>query len=251
MVTEFIELEDLGEALRENRPLRPARAYQYRLAPEALNFVAATVADPIPFGRQILSGSGLHPTPDLSLVAILPSGDLEDVRLDEPFDLRQRGAERFIVFRTDREFKLLLEDRQLVWGKPFISGTALRIVGAIDAQREIFLKVSTGPDRLIEAHDLVDLAAPGVERFYTAIKAAPAWDITVNSRQEFVPAQQVTFEQVVLLAYPGSQPETNVVYSVTYRHVASKPHAGELSAGGSVEVKHNGSIFNVARTVQS
>jgi hypothetical protein len=173
------------------------------------------------------------------------------VRLDEPFDLRQRGAERFIVFRTDREFKLLLEDRQLVWGKPFISGTAVRTVGDIDAQHDLFLKVSNGPDRLIGAHDLVDLSSPGVERFYTAAKAIPVWDIAVNSRQAIVPTQHVTFEQVVLLAYPESKPETNVVYSVTYRHVASKPHAGELSAGGSVEVKHHGSIFNVARTVQS
>lgn len=76
-------------------------------------------------------------------------------------------------------------------------------------------------------------------------------EITVNSRQEPVPSTHVTFEQVVQLAYPGAQPEANVVYSVTYRHVASKPHAGELSAGGTVEVKNKGSVFNVARTVQS
>lgn len=76
-------------------------------------------------------------------------------------------------------------------------------------------------------------------------------EITVNSREDFVPSTHVTFEQVVELAYPGAQPEANVVYSMTYRHVESKPHAGELSAGGSVAVKHKGSVFNVARTVQS
>ena len=85
----------------------------------------------------------------------------------------------------------------------------------------------------------------------TTKKPAPKWEITVNSREEIVPSEHVTFEQVVQLAYPGAQPEANVVYSVTYRHVASKPHAGDLGAGGSVEVKNHGSIFNVARTVQS
>ena len=89
------------------------------------------------------------------------------------------------------------------------------------------------------------------EQLFTAPKTTPMWEITVNSRQEFVPSKEVTFEQVVKLAYPSPGPETNVVYSVTYRHVASVPHAGELAAGGSVEVKHHGSIFNVARTVQS
>jgi hypothetical protein len=38
---------------------------------------------------------------------------------------------------------------------------------------------------------------------------------------------------------------------MTYRHAASKPHAGELAEGGAVEVKHHGTIFNVTKTVQS
>lgn len=74
--------------------------------------------------------------------------------------------------------------------------------------------------------------------------------ITVNSRAEPVPTAHVTFEQVVQLAYPGAH-DANVKFSMTFRHVASKPHAGELSAGGAVEVRHQGSTFNVTRTVQS
>lgn len=74
--------------------------------------------------------------------------------------------------------------------------------------------------------------------------------ITVNSREDPVPTAHVTFEQVVQLAFPGAH-EANVKFSMTFRHVDSKPHAGELSAGGSVEVRHKGSTFNVTRTVQS
>lgn len=251
MTNELIECDDVGEALREGRPLRPARAYNYQLATDDLNFRAAQVIDPAPLGRQILAGAGLAPSLDISLIAILASGELEDVRLDEPFDLRGRGAERFIAFQSDREFKLVLNDRQLVWGKPFISGAAVRVLGDFGPDRDLFLKVAGSPDRLIGAQDLVDLAAPGVEHLFTAEKTVQMWEITVNSRQEFVASNEVTFEQVVRLAYPDPSPETNVVYSVTYRHVASTPHAGELAAGGSVEVKHHGSIFNVARTIQS
>lgn len=187
----------------------------------------------------------------MSLIAILASGDFEDVRLDEPFDLRGRGAERFIAFQSDREFKLVLNGHQLVWGKPVISGAALYKLAGVDSDHALYLKAPDGPDRLIEPHDLVDLATPGVEHLFTATKTVPMWEITVNSRQEFVPSKHVTFEQLVQLAYPGAQPEANVLYSVTYRHVASKPHAGELGAGGSVEVKHKGGVFNVARTIQS
>jgi hypothetical protein len=59
----------------------------------------------------------------------------------------------------------------------------------------------------------------------------------------------VTFEQIVQLAFPGSH-EPDVVFSMTYRHAASKPHAGELGAGGIVEVK-KGTVFNVTRTIRS
>ena len=103
---------------------------------------------------------------------------------------------------------------------------------------------------LTKSDDVGD-AFRGGSPLLSAGKAAHTWEITVNSRQDFVSSKEITFEQVVKLAYPNPGPETNVIYSVTYRHVASIPHAGELAAGGSVEVKHHGSIFNVARTIQS
>ncbi|HDR9134824.1 MULTISPECIES: multiubiquitin domain-containing protein [Burkholderia] len=75
-------------------------------------------------------------------------------------------------------------------------------------------------------------------------------EIVVNGREVEVNDRNVTFEQLVAIAYPGEPPMPNIKYSITYRGVVSKPHSGELAAGGSVEVK-NGSIFNVGRTVQS
>ncbi len=75
-------------------------------------------------------------------------------------------------------------------------------------------------------------------------------EIIVNSRPREIHGHEATFEQVVQLAFPGAAADQNTVYSMTYRHAASNPHAGELGAGGKVEVK-NGTIFNVTRTVRS
>src|SRR5579863_1047576 len=119
---ESLEFDDLGEALREGRALRPARGYRIRFAQDDLSFRNLDVTDPVPLGRQILTTAGRDPQDGYSLFAILPSGDFEDVRLDEPFDLRERGAERFVAFQTDRDFKLTLNDHQLAWGKPTIGG---------------------------------------------------------------------------------------------------------------------------------
>ncbi len=244
-----LEYDDLGEALREGRALRAARSFRILYAQNNLNFRALDVDDPMPLGRQILTTAGLDPRDGYSIFAILPAGDFEDVRLDEPFDLRERGAERFVAFQTDRDFKLTLNDHQLAWGKPAINGAALYSLAEIGHDEAVFLEVRGGEDRLIEPGELIDLTMPGIERFITAPKPAPTFEIIVNSRPRVVTGRQVTFEQIVQLAFPGSH-DSNVVFSMTYRHAASKPHAGELGAGGFVEVK-KGTIFNVTKTIQS
>ena len=75
-------------------------------------------------------------------------------------------------------------------------------------------------------------------------------EIIVNSRPREIHGHEASFEQVVQLAFPGCAADQNTVYSMTYRHAASNPHAGELGPGGKVEVK-NGTIFNVTRTIRS
>ena len=247
---DVLDYDDLADALREDRALRPARAYRIRFAQGDLNFRHLDAEDPVPLGRQILAAAGCDPRDGYSLFAILPTGDFEDVRLDEPFDLRARGAERFMAFQTDRDFKLTLDDRQLEWGKPAIGGAALYKLAGVGGDEAIFLEVRGGEDWLIEPDDLVDLTEPGVERFITAPRPSKTYEIIVNSRPRVVEDRHVTFEQVVQLAFPGPH-DTNVVFSMTYRHAASKPHAGELAAGGTVDVKRKGTVFNVTRTVQS
>lgn len=250
MSKELLDFDDLGDALREGRPLRQARWYRFLLAQEDLNFLTRQVSDPVPLGRQLLEAAALDPEAGYSLFAILPSGDFEDVRLNEPFDLREHGAERFVAFLTDRDFKLTLNGDELRWGKPVISGTMLYSLAKPSNEEGVYLEVRGGKDRLIEPTELIDLTEPGIERFITAPKPAPTYEIIVNSRPRTVNASNVTYEQIVQLAFPG-QHAPNVNFSMTYRHAASASHAGELGAGGTVEVKKKGTVFNVTRTVQS
>ena len=245
-----LDCDDLGEALREGRPLKLAHSYRILFAQGNLEFQPLTVSDPVPLGRQILEAAGLKPEAGYSLFGILPSGDFEDVRLDEAFDLRQMGAERFVVFLTDRTFKLTLDDAQIKWGEPVMNGAVLYELAKLSNEEAVFLEVPGGKDRLIDPGETINLAEPGIERFITAPKVATTFEIIVNSRSKTVLDQKVTFVQIVQFAFPGEH-AANVVFSMTYRHAASKPHAGELGKGGVVEVKQEGTIFNVTRTVKS
>jgi Multiubiquitin len=99
--------------------------------------------------------------------------------------------------------------------------------------------------RMNVMHAVENNINPGAEQ----ARAGHHIEITVNGRPRHVADRHVTFEDVVQIAFPND-PTPNVVFSMTYRHAASKPHAGELAARASVEVK-KGTSFNVTRTVQS
>ena len=92
------------------------------------------------------------------------------MRLDEPYDLRVHGTEKFIVFRTDRLFKFTIDNRQMEWGKPLISGLIVRRLAAVGDDYAVYLEVRGGQDREINDTDIIDLSKPGIERFITLIK---------------------------------------------------------------------------------
>lgn len=243
--------DDVGAAIRENRPLREAATFRIRFGLEGLSFRNIDVPDPVPTGRQILDSAGLDRRSDYLLYALIASGDFEDIRLDETVDLRGKGAERFIAFKSDRDFKFALNDRQMAWGHAVLMGSTLYDLAEVSPDEAIFLEVRGGEDRLIEPDERINLDAPGVEKFITAPRPHKGYIIVVNAVEETVPDKLVTFEQVVKLSHPNAPVETNVKFSMTYRNAASHPHAGELGEGGSIEVKNHGTIFNVTRTVQS
>lgn len=244
------DVDDVGQAIREGRSLREAKSYRILFAQDNLEFRAIAVNDPVPLGRQILAAAGLNTSDDYGLIAILQTGDFEDVRLDEPFDLRGHGAERFVAFQSDRDFKVTVNGAQISWGKPAIPGIALYELAKPGHNEAVFMVVRGGEARLIDRTEAVDLTPPIVEHFVTAPKPRPKIEIVVNGHEVQVEDSHQSFEQFVAIAYPGEVPAPNIEYSITYRGVASKPHSGELAAGGSVEVK-NGSIINVGRTIQS
>jgi hypothetical protein len=226
-----------------------SRSYRIQFALNNLNFRTIEMADPVPLGRQILVAAGLDAQGDYSLFAILSSGDFEDILLDEPYDLRERGIERFVGFHSDRNFNLTLDNHQITWGKPAINGSDLYKLANVGGDQAVFLEVRGGEDRLISAQEMIDLTAPGVERFITASRPATEIEIIVNGRPRVVLGQTVTFEQIVQLAFPDLH-NPNSVFSVTYRKAASTPPEGELGAGGVVKIK-KGTIFNVTQTDKS
>lgn len=74
--------------------------------------------------------------------------------------------------------------------------------------------------------------------------------IIVNGRKQKVSTDELSYEQVVDLAYNDNPPAgPNIVITVTYRN-AEDHKQGTLAAGQTVNIR-NGTIFNVTATDKS
>jgi hypothetical protein len=74
--------------------------------------------------------------------------------------------------------------------------------------------------------------------------------IIVNGREKEFEGREISFEQVIVLAFGTVSPDPNISYTVTYKRGEGNKPEGSLVAGESVKVKE-GMIFNATATDKS
>ena len=162
------DFEDIEQCAKAGRKPRDKGPYRIKIGDKDLNFKPFIIEDPVPTGRQILDLAKLRPAEGYILFQILKDGLLEEIRLEETTDLRERGVEKFLAFRNDRSFRFILDGRQFEWGAELISGLTLKKLAEVDpAKYGVWLKVHGAEDKIIGNDELVNLSEPGVERFFT------------------------------------------------------------------------------------
>ena len=74
--------------------------------------------------------------------------------------------------------------------------------------------------------------------------------IFVDGTPHVVSTDEVTFDEVVNLAYPGGGRGDLITYTVTFFNGGGRPPEGALAEGEKAKVK-DGTVFNVTRTDRS
>lgn len=74
--------------------------------------------------------------------------------------------------------------------------------------------------------------------------------IIVNARPKTVEKDEITFEEIIRLAYDNPPTGENWVFTVTYHRGHGNKPEGSLVPGGTVKVK-DGMVFNVTATDKS
>lgn len=72
----------------------------------------------------------------------------------------------------------------------------------------------------------------------------------VLSSKDLTPTGEISFKEVVGLAYDAPPSGPYIEFTVSYRNGAGRPPDGRLAAGQSVKIQ-NGTVFNVSYTDKS
>ena len=74
--------------------------------------------------------------------------------------------------------------------------------------------------------------------------------ITVNARQKRVDHDELSFDELVDLAFDDPARGPQIVFTITFRDAGGRIPEGELDEGQTLKVR-DGTIINVTRTDQS
>lgn len=120
-----------------------------------------------PSARQILDDFGLIPPDEHILLHAEDGGKLNEIGLDEEFELEKGKAAKFIAFHSDRTFKFSLNERRMPWGESEISVAALKTITGTADDQEFVLERKDKRDKGLSDSDMVALDESGLERIYT------------------------------------------------------------------------------------
>jgi hypothetical protein len=241
-------VEDVAMAIASGRGIRDDGPYGIMIGDERLNYRAEVVHSAVVTGAQILAAAGVGGSIEHVAFQVLQGGQLESLRPDESVDLRSAGAEKFVVFRSDRVFRILVDDRTVDWGAVRITGgTIKRLVGFKAFTHDVWQVLPSGEDLLVSDDDFVDLSTPGVERF---VVKPISIRVIVNARPREVHKRFLAYWEVVKLAFPDAVPAPNTVYSITYARGPDSNPEGSIVEGQQVLVK-SGMTFYVTVTDKS
>jgi hypothetical protein len=194
-------------------------------------------------GKQLKELRGLPLDCELFLDIIEPWKD-DAIQNDEVVDLARPGIEQFYI---KQKLKYSIDGKNFETDKQYIRGSQIRSQGNIADNFQIFLdNKQPWDDELIEDNEIVDLARPGKEKFYSKEKCFSV-EIIVNLEPKPWNAEKITFEQVIVLAYGNYDSDPRKGYTVTYDRGPIQNIEGTMVAKGEVFVKHK-MIFNVKQT---
>ena len=128
------------------------------------------------------------------------------------------------------------------------TGSALYVLGKVEPGMELFREVTGDREDPEVPNGPQTVRLKDDQHFHSG--KPKVYHIIVNAQQKTVKTKTVTYQQIVLLAFPNPITGPNIIYTVGYEDGPHQNPSGSLMPGGSVKVK-DGMIFDVTPTDKS
>lgn len=153
--------------------------------------------------------------------------------------------------QDDKKWNFTINNKLFHWLEQFIMGLQIRKLGEIGENDEIFLKITgNGKDKLITNETNVDLSLlPSTEHFYSK-EVEDEVVIIVNGSPKKWQKKQISFVEVIVLAYGNFIDKPTMVYTVAFEDGPKQNPEGSMVKGDSVLIK-NKMIFHATATDKS
>ena len=197
-------------------------------------------------GAELKQLAGIPLDTELFLSVSKPYQD-ELIENEKQVNLARPETEYFFV---KKKLKFFINNKPFTWYKQYIRGAQIRELGNIPAEDIIFLDLKEGwQDDEILDDEVVDLARPGKEKFLSK-PIHTELTIIVNARPHIWKEANISFEQLIALAFGSYDNNPNKGYTVTYSRGWDPKSEGTMVKGAVVRVK-NKMIFDVTATDKS
>ena len=130
------------------------------------------------------------------------------------------------------------------------TGSALYALGQVQAGLELFREVQGDKEDPGVFNDSEEVHLRQDEHFHSGQPVVREFEIFVNTRPRKVQGKEVTFDQIVALAFDPVPVGPNIKFTISYRNGPRANPSGHLLPGGHVQIK-NGMKFNVTATDKS
>ncbi|QTV06744.1 multiubiquitin domain-containing protein [Faecalibacter bovis] len=194
-------------------------------------------------GQELKDLFGVPHTTELFLAIKRPYED-ELIENTTKVNLARPGIEQFYV---KKKLDYSVNGISFISYKQFISGEEIKLKAGLSLESILFIDVDDEwEDSVIENDELVDLARPGKEKFYTKDQ----FEIIVNGELKFWNKNQITFDEVLELAGLDTAGNPNTAYTISYDNGHHSKPEGVLVKGKKVKVV-NKIRFYASATYQS
>jgi hypothetical protein len=137
-------------------------------------------------------------------------------------------------------------DRQVHESPNPTTGAALYELGHISSSRKLFREIDGNHEDEFIPNDTISVHLKEDQHLYSQSE----FTIIVNAQQKIVMDDELSYNELIALAFTEPPTGSNVTFTITYRNGPQGNPEGTVVEGRSVSVK-DGMIFNVTSTDKS